>query len=122
MPQLTQKTGCRKLCRTWLGPMLIIEKKGEVDFRLRNLETNRLLPGLIHKDRLKYAYDRISRPSDDVVPENIAQRGAIDGITEFHLSTGDMAQWGAIVDDNRAGTLNEEQQGTGSKLYPVANV
>jgi len=124
MPQLSQKIGCRKLCRAWLGPMLIIEKKGAVDFRLRNLETNRLLPGLIHKDRLKYAYDRISRPSDDVMPADEEQRGAIEGVTEFHLSTGDTAPLAATLEGEVEEIINEEElaEGNGGKLYQVDKI
>ena len=70
-PNLSQKSNCRKLCRRWVGPYVIVEVVRGVTVRLKNLSTNRLLPTLVHVNRLKRAYDRTERPPDNEVPAGV---------------------------------------------------
>ena len=65
-----QKGLSRKLMKFWSGPYLLIEKTGPVNFRVRNLENNKLLKAPIHVNRMKYAYDRYVRPSNNDLPED----------------------------------------------------
>ena len=38
----------------WSGPYLLIEQTGQVNFRVRNLETNKLVTSPIHVNRMKF--------------------------------------------------------------------
>ena len=46
----------------WCGPYLLVEQSGPVNFKVRNLENNKLLKAPIHVNRMKFAYDRFERP------------------------------------------------------------
>ena len=61
----------------WSGPYLLVEKTGPVNFRVRNLENNKLLNSPIHVNRMKYAYDRYVRPSNTDIPDDSNQTNEI---------------------------------------------
>ena len=70
----------RKLMRFWSGPYLLVEQTGPVNFRVRNLENNKLLTAPIHVNRMKFAYDRYVRPNNDTAPTDSEQRDPIPGL------------------------------------------
>ena len=75
-----QKGLSRKLMKFWSGPYLLVEKTGPVNFRVRNLENNKLISTPIHVNRMKYAYDRYVRPSNQDVPLDQNQRDEVPGL------------------------------------------
>ena len=72
-----QKGLSRKLMKFWSGPYLLVEKTGPVNFRVKNLENNKLLNTPIHVNRMKYAYDRYVRPGNQDLPLDQNQRDEI---------------------------------------------
>ncbi len=70
----------KKLMKFWSGPYLLVKRTGPVNFRVRNLENNKLLTTPIHVNRMKFAYDRYVRPSNDIVPNDAEQRDQIPGL------------------------------------------
>ena len=70
----------RKLMKFWSGPYLLVEQTGPVNFRVRNLENNKLLKAPIHVNRMKFAYDRYVRPGNDTAPSDLGQRDPIPGL------------------------------------------
>ena len=60
IPRL-QKGLSRKLMKLWCGPYLLVQRTGPVNFRVRNLENNKLLTIPIHVNRMKYAYNSSSQ-------------------------------------------------------------
>lgn len=70
----------RKLMKFWSGPYLLVERTGLVNFRVRNLENNKLVSAPIHVNRMKFAYDRYVRPSNDTAPIDLEQRDPIPGL------------------------------------------
>ena len=72
----------RKLLKLWCGPYLLVEKTGPVNFRVRNLENNKLLSSPIHVNRMKFAYDRYIRPDDDQPPRDATQATEVPGLEQ----------------------------------------
>ena len=72
----------RKLLKLWCGPYLLVERTGPVNFRVRNLENNKLLSTPIHVNRMKYAYDRYARPADDQPPRDATQSSELLGLEQ----------------------------------------
>ena len=70
----------RKLQKFWSGPYLLVEQTGPVNFRVRNLENNKLITTPIHVNRMKFAYDRYIRPNNDTEPTDLEQRDPIPGL------------------------------------------
>ncbi|XP_072036114.1 uncharacterized protein [Amphiura filiformis] len=70
----------RKLQKFWSGPYLLVEQTGPVNFRVRNLENNKLITTPIHVNRMKFAYDRYVRPNNDTEPTDLEQRDPIPGL------------------------------------------
>lgn len=79
IPQL-QKGLSRKLMKLWCGPYLLVQKTGPVNFRVRNLENNKLLVTPIHVNRMKFAYDRVVRPQNNEPPADTDQITDIPGL------------------------------------------
>lgn len=90
VPQLSSKSNCRKLARLWTGPFVIVEKVGQVNVKIKNLQNNRTLPNLVHVNRLKRAYDRYIRPGDTVRPDDLAVDSIPENVTEEDLSPDDL--------------------------------
>ena len=65
----------KKLAHPWCGPYMIIEKSGEVDFRVKNLVTGKVMKSLVHANRLKYVHSRFERPSVNLgqLPEIVVE-------------------------------------------------
>jgi hypothetical protein len=72
----------RKLMKFWSGPYLLVEQTGPVNFRVRNLENNKLVKSPIHVNRMKFAYERYVRPSNDTAPLDLGQRDPIPGLVQ----------------------------------------
>lgn len=70
----------RKLMKFWSGPYVLVEQTGPVNFRVRNLENNKLIKAPIHVNRMKFAYDRYIRPNNDTAPTDLEQRNPIPGL------------------------------------------
>lgn len=79
VPQL-QKGLSRKLLKLWCGPYLLVQRTGPVNFRVRNLENNKLLSTPIHVNRIKYAYNRYVRPDSNIPPDDPEQGQEIPGL------------------------------------------
>ncbi|XP_038052676.1 uncharacterized protein LOC119735953 [Patiria miniata] len=77
-----QKGLSRKLMKFWAGPYLLVEQTSPVNFRVRNLENNKLLSSPVHVNRMKFAYNRYVRPSNDSVPFDPKQNTSILGLQE----------------------------------------
>ena len=79
IPALQQ--GCsRKLSKFWAGPYLLVEQTSPVNFKVRNLENNKLVKSTVHVNRMKFAYDRFVRPSNDTAPVDPVHRDPIPGL------------------------------------------
>ncbi len=76
-----QKGLSKKLSKCWLGPYLLVEQTGPVNFRVRNLENNKLLASPIHVNRMKFAYDRYVRPNN-IIPTDPKQRTSVDDLVQ----------------------------------------
>ena len=61
---------------------LLVERTGPVNFRVRNLENNKLLSTPIYVNRMKYAYDRYARPADDQLPRDATQSTELLGLEQ----------------------------------------
>ena len=66
----------------WSGPYLLVSRTDPVNFRVRNLENNKLLAAPIHVNRMKFAYDRYVRPSNDIFSNDAEQRDQIPGLVK----------------------------------------
>ena len=77
-----QKGLSRKLMKFWSGPYLLVERTGPVNFRVRNLENNKLISTPIHVNRMKYAYDRYIRPNNKDLPSDQNQQNEISGLVQ----------------------------------------
>jgi len=97
VPHLSKAGNNRKLARLWTGPFVIVKRRGPVNFQLRNLQNNKLLPVFVHADRLKWAYDRFVRPTNDVQPENVEARVPIPELSEIDVHSEDLAPIGISV-------------------------
>jgi len=89
VPQLSSKANCRKLARLWTGAFVVVEKR-DVNVKLKNLQTNKTMPTWIHVNRLKRAYDRFVRPSDDVLPDDVLAQGEIADLSSDDLGPDDL--------------------------------
>ena len=47
----------KKPAHPWCGPCIILEMR-EVDFKVKNLVTGKVIESLVHANRLKYAHSR----------------------------------------------------------------
>ena len=70
----------RKLSKFWAGPFLLVEQTGPVNFKVRNLENNKLVTSTVHVNRMKFAYNRFVRPSNDTPPVDPENRDPIPGL------------------------------------------
>jgi len=59
---------CKKTNTFWLGPYEVIERVGQVNYRLR-LENNRRIHSLVHANRLRPVYKSLRPPSYDLPKE-----------------------------------------------------
>ena len=82
----TQKGLSRKLQQFWCGPYLLVEQSGPVNFKVRNLENNKLLKAPIHVNRMKFAYDRFERPTNAEKPTDLDQQKPIQNLEHERLS------------------------------------
>ena len=70
VPSLSSKLKSRKLARLWTGPWVIVDKTSAVNVKLKNLSTAKVLPVCVNVNRLKLAFDRYERPSDQILPDD----------------------------------------------------
>ncbi len=70
----------KKLQQLWCG-------NGPINYMVRNLENNKLLSSPIHVNRMKFAYDRFVRPSNETVPVELDARAPITELGDNDLST-----------------------------------
>ena len=66
---VSQKGLSKKLMKFWAGPYLVIQQTGPVNFRVKNLQNNKLVSSPIHVNRMKFVYDRYVRPNNDIFPQ-----------------------------------------------------
>ncbi len=78
----TQPGLSKKLMKFWSGPYLLVEQTGPVNFRVRNLENNKLVSAPVHVNRMKFAYDRYTRPENHVMPRDFVQRDPLDDVVD----------------------------------------
>ena len=88
---VTQPGLSKKLMKFWSGPYLLVEQTGPVNFRVRNLENNKLLSTPVHVNRMKFAYDRYARPENHVMPRDFVQRDPLDGVVDADCPTDSFA-------------------------------
>jgi len=72
----------RKLTKFWAGPYLLVQQTGPVNFKVRNLENNKLMSSTVHVNRMKFAYNRYVRPSNETAPTDPEQRDPIPGLVQ----------------------------------------
>ena len=93
-----------------------MDKINNVNVRLKNLQTNRTIPTLIHVNRWKRAYDRFIRPADDVRPDEVEVQDEIVDLTSDDVSPEDLLpeepmKGGKTEDGNEsAGESSESKQ------------
>ena len=56
----------KKLSSPWCGPYLILERRGRVDFKVKNLATGKVMKSLVHANRIKPAVSHFERPNVEV--------------------------------------------------------
>ena len=83
----TQPGLSRKLQQRWCGPYLLVKRTGTTNFIVRNLENNKPLSSPIHVNRMKFAYDRYIRPSNDTVPIDLDARAPIQELNDNDFPT-----------------------------------
>jgi hypothetical protein len=95
---LSKSSNCRKLTQFWTGRFPVVDKTSPVNCRLRNIQTDKDLPVLVHVYRLKPAYDRFCRPTQP--PTDPEQRTDIAELSHNDLNMEDVESLSARRPNN----------------------
>ena len=82
---VSQKGLSKKLMKFWAGPYLLIQQTGPVNFRVKNLQNNKLVSSPIHVNRMKFVYDRYVRPNNEIFPSDPKQQIPVDDMVQEDL-------------------------------------
>ena len=109
---VTQPGLSKKLMKFWSGPYLLVEQTGPVNFRVRNLENNKLLSAPVHVNRMKFAYDRYIRPENHVMPRDFVQRDPLEDVVDEDCPEDSFAPLMASQEANKVPPAVHDQSST----------